>query len=225
MEVNAPYLVCFGDSLTAGYQRIPYTDDQQEDMPYGDFLQKWVATRAQIVVTGVCGEVTGDMVKRFSRDVVIHRPRVTVILGGTNDLGIGVEPVRISKNLETLYRLAMEAGIQPVGVTVPSIRVETEELGMAGLKKSGSEPSIPPWLKAHIVQRIELNRQISKMCRALTIPCVDLFAETAEGPEQLLASRFSSDGLHFNTVGYETFARLVWRHVLEIPFGAMPPES
>ncbi|MDT7044011.1 GDSL-type esterase/lipase family protein [Candidatus Nitronereus thalassa] len=225
MELYDPYLVCFGDSLTAGYQRNPYVDHQEEDTPYGDFLQKWVATRAQIVVTGICGEVTDDMVKRFSRDVVTRRPQVTVILGGTNDLGLGVSPGRISQNLEQLYQLSIEAGIQPVGVTVPSIRVETGEGDPGGLHKSGSKPSIPPWLKFHIDQRLVLNRQIVEMCRALTIPCLDLFSETVEGSDQLLASRYSSDGLHLNTAGYEAFARLVWRHLLAIPFGDILSEG
>ena len=40
---------------------------------------------------------------------------------------------------------------------------------------------------------------------------------------RLIASQFASDGLHFNTAGYEVFARLVWRHLLAKPFGACPP--
>jgi acyl-CoA thioesterase I len=223
MAVRTPYLVCFGDSLTAGYQMGGIT--QVGDTPYGGFLQHWVGNQAEIVVTGICGEVTGDMVTRFSRDVIRHKPHMTIILGGTNDLGLGVPPLEITQNLEQLYSLAMKSGIQPVGVTVPSIRVETGAVGMAALHKKNAEPSIPPWLKAHIDQRLVVNRKITEVCQKLNIKCLDLFSETSEGPDSLLAFRYSSDGLHFNTAGYEAFARLVWCHLLVEPFESSPPIS
>ena len=142
-----------------------------------------------------------------------------MILGGTNDLGSGVSPQHIIENLQLMYRSALDAGIKPVGVTVPSICVDGGELDMG---QKDSERRIPPWLQTHIDQRLVLNQQISEVCGTFNIQCLDLFAETLEGPTQLLASQFASDGLHFNKAGYEVFARLVWRHLLAEPFGACP---
>lgn len=208
---SSPLLVCFGDSLTAGYQVRAETGMPLPDVPYGGFLQEWLGVRGRVSVKGVCGETTSDMMTRFSRDVVDAAPSHTVILGGTNDLGWGVAPSTIITNLERLYTLASTAGIQPVGVTIPSIRAEGYGTG-----------PLPAWLQEHLRDRLELNRLIAERCERHQMPCVDLFQATSENPSSLLAARFSSDGLHLNDAGYLMFARLVWNAVFEDRFGACP---
>ncbi len=208
---SPPLLVCFGDSLTAGYQVQAEMGIPLPDVPYGGFLQEWLGARGRVSVKGICGETTSDMMTRFSRDVIDVGPSHTVILGGTNDLGWNVSPSTIMTNLERFYTSALAAGIQPVGVTVPSIRVE----------RHGGGPLLA-WLQEHLRYRLELNRLIAERCERLHMPCVDLFQGTSETPSSLLAARFSSDGLHLNDVGYLTFARLVWNAVFADRFGACP---
>ena len=210
---SSPILVCFGDSLTAGYQVQAETGIPLPDTPYGGFLQEWLGARGRVSVKGVCGETTSDMATRFSRDVLDAVPSHTVILGGTNDLGWGVVPSTIIANLERFYTLALAAGIQPVGVTIPSLRVEGSGAGV-----------LPAWIQSHIHGRLEVNRLVMERCARHHIPCVDLFQATSEGPSCLLAPRFSSDGLHLNTAGYRALARLVWNEVLANQFGACPAE-
>ncbi len=208
---STPLLVCFGDSLTSGYQVQPETETPLPDTPYGGFLQEWLGIRGRVVIKGICGETTADMARRFSRDVVEMAPSYAVILSGTNDLGWGVAPSTIIMHLERFYTLALGAGIHPVGVTVPSIRVEGHDAG-----------PWPAWLDSHVRARLELNRLIMEQCQQYHVPCVDLFQATSEGPSLFLAARFSSDGLHFNTEGYVMFARLVWNELFADQFGACP---
>lgn len=208
---SSPLLVCFGDSLTAGYRVQAVTGMPLPDVPYGGFLQEWLGARGRVSVKGICGETTSDMMTRFSRDVIDVGPSYTVILGGTNDLGWGVAASTIMTNLERFYTSALAAGIQPVGVTVPSIRVEGH----------GGGP-LPAWLQEHLQYRLELNRLITERCERLHMPCVDLFQGTSETPSFLLAAHFSSDGLHLNDAGYLTFARLVWNTVFADRFGPCP---
>ena len=208
---SSPLLVCFGDSLTAGYQVRAETGMPLPDVPYGGFLQEWLGARGRVSVKGMCGETTSDMMTRFSRDVIDVDPSHTVILGGTNDLGWNVAPSTIMTHLERFYTMALAAGIRPVGVTVPSIRAEGH----------GGGP-LPAWLQEHLQYRWELNRLIAERCERLQMPCVDLFQATAEGPSLLLAARFSSDGLHLNAAGYRTFARLVWNELFAGRFGDCP---
>lgn len=210
-------LVCFGDSLTAGYQVQAETGMPLPDSPYGGFLQEWLGARGKVSVKGICGETTSDMVTRFSRDVLDVVPSYAVILGGTNDLGLGVSPSTIITNLERFYRLALDVNVQPVGVTIPSIRVEGSGAG-----------TLPAWLQSHIQGRLELNRLITERCKRHHVSCVDLFQATLEDSSFLLAARFSSDGLHLNTAGYRTFARLIWNELFADRFGAcpaLPPEA
>lgn len=208
---SPPLLVCFGDSLTAGYHVQAETGMPLPDVPYGGFLQEWLGARGRVFVKGICGETTADMMTRFSRDVIDVGPSHTVILGGTNDLGWNVAPSTILTHLERFYTMALAAGIRPVGVTVPSIRAEGH----------GGGP-LPAWLQEHLQYRLELNRLITERCERLRMPCVDLFQGTSEPPSSLLAARFSSDGLHLNDAGYLAFARLVWNAVFADRFGACP---
>ena len=78
-------IFCFGDSLTAGYQSPTIDSPQIQETPYGRFLQEMLGEMASVTVSGVCGELTGEMAMRFRQDVLDHAPSYVVILGGTND--------------------------------------------------------------------------------------------------------------------------------------------
>ena len=124
MTSPIPLIICFGDSLTAGFQTPTPQHPTGSETPYGDFLQERLGDRAQIQVSGICGELTGEMVLRFRQDVLAHKPAYVVILGGTNDLGWNAQPQEIMRNLVKLYEQALADRITLVPVTVPSIRVE-----------------------------------------------------------------------------------------------------
>lgn len=195
-----PLIICFGDSLTAGYQSSVPDCPEIRETPYGAFLQELMGHRARVAISGVCGELTGDMVKRFRRDVLAHAPASVVILGGANDLGWNVEPADIVRNLLHMYEQAMGAGIRPVAVTVPSIRAEEADEARW-------------WLERHVQQRLVLNRLMADSCRARGMTCLDLFAATAEPGTLQLAERYSNDGLHLTTEGYRKLADLLYQEV------------
>ena len=80
-------IICFGDSLTAGFQSPTSENPHGRPTPYGEWIQEFIGAAGQVRTSGVCGELTGEMVLRFRRDVLAHQPTFVVILGGTNDLG------------------------------------------------------------------------------------------------------------------------------------------
>lgn len=206
---SAPLIICFGDSLTAGFQAPTLDNLAGLETPYGAFLQEYLGTAARVAVSGVCGEVTGEMVLRFRRDVLDHRPAVVVILGGTNDLGWNAQPTAIMRNLVKMYESALAAGVQPVPVTVPSLRLAG---GFGGAEKER-------WLDEHIARRLELNRLIQDYAAARHLPVVDLFTATSEPETGLLAERYSNDGIHLTTDGYRLLAMLLYDRVLAARFG------
>lgn len=214
-----PHLICFGDSLTAGYQSSGLGGEVCTDTPYGEFLQSWLGSRGTVTVSGICGEVTEDMMERFHRDVERQHPEAVVILGGTNDLGSGLQPPLIMKNLQHLYRQAQAAGMQAVGVTVPSICVSEESVMMPTAVSGLVARGIPQWIQSHIESRRSLNGMIQDTCQAMGMACVDLYSGTSEGEDGLLAAAYSNDGLHLSTAGYERFAELVWQVLFETRFG------
>lgn len=215
-----PLILCFGDSLTAGYQSPTMACPQLVETPYGRFLQDRLGERVKVVVSGLCGETTGDMVARFRRDVEPHRPAWVVILGGTNDLGWNAAPPEIMDHLARMYAHALSRGIRPVAVTVPSIR-----LG-GGPDDATSTPTDSAllgearrWLTDHIARRRTLNRLIMGHCAEKEMACVDLFTDTVEPDTGQLAARYSNDGLHLTTEGYERLAVLLYEQVFAAAYG------
>lgn len=192
-------IVCFGDSLTAGFQSPTKDNPTGRLTPYGDWLQELIGTAGQIRVSGVCGELTGEMVLRFRSDVLSHHPYAVVILGGTNDLGWKAAPSEIMSNLVKMYAQTLASAAIPVCVTVPSIRLEGGE----------NSPDARAWLADHLARREQLNGLIQDYATSKRLPCVDLFVATAEPDTGQLAGRYSNDGIHLNTTGYRVFAELV----------------
>ena len=192
-------VICFGDSLTAGFQSPTRENPVGEETPYGHFLQDKLGGAAQVRVSGICGELTGEMVMRFRRDVLDHKPGFVPILGGTNDLGWNASPAEIMRNLVKMYEQTLAAGGMPIPVTVPSIRVE----GSQG-SREGQE-----WVADHLARRSRLNKLIHEYAASKNIACVDLFAATADPDNGQLAAVYSNDGIHLTTDGYRLLAEQV----------------
>ena len=186
-------IICFGDSLTAGFQSATPEYPGGQETPYGRFLQEWLGPSVEIRVSGICGELTSEMAMRFRQDVLQYRPEYAVVLGGTNDLGWRIAPREIFRNLEAMYERAAESGIQVTAVTVPSIR--------------GADAYIP--------ERQELNAVLVGHCTKHSLSLVDLFTATAEPETYRLASEYSNDGLHLTVAGYRLFADLLYQQVLD----------
>lgn len=190
--------VAFGDSLTVGYQSPTIGDESPRPAPYTGFLKERMkkmpdpdaagTPRVKFLNRGVVGELTEDMLDRFNRDVVEVEPDFVIILGGSNDLGWGVEPQSVAGNLAEMYRDAVRHGIRPIACTIPSVL--------------GFDEGIPP--------RLMLNRLIKEYSAEHGQVCVDLFAATCDSSTGRLKEEYSNDGLHLNTKGYETIAEFIF---------------
>ena len=195
-------IVCFGDSLTEGYQSSSGFSGEGFT-PYGRFLQERLGEQGTVWIRGVCGETTQNMKQRFPRDVLALGPHYVVILGGTNDLGCELSPASVVENLAWLYAQAQSHEILPVGVTIPSL---------GGLASGGS--GVSPYAEA-IQARKVVNQALMAHCNIKQIPLVDLFTATCDPQSQELASQYSEDGLHLTTAGYRTLSDLLWYQVFQ----------
>ena len=203
MLIASSHIVCFGDSLTAGFQS-PTTDNPLGiETPYGRFLQELTGPAVRVSVSGICGELTGEMAMRFRSAVLVHQPTHVVILGGTNDLGWNALPADIMRNLLKMYELAAAAGIKPVPVTVPSIRVGDDLRSEDGRR----------WFAQHLDRRCQLNGLILRYAESKRFAAFDLFAATAEPETRQLEAEYSNDGLHLTTAGYRLIAERLYREV------------
>ena len=195
-EPTKKLIIAFGDSLTVGYQSPTEDEELPQPVPYTTFLSKTIEAllrkraagfRVELLNRGIVGELTDDMKDRFGADVLGFRPDAVVILGGSNDLGWGIEPPLVGKNLVGMYDEALKNGIRPVACTVPSVR--------------GYDEGIRP--------RLQLNGLIKRYSGALGVACVDLFTATADS-EGRLRGEYSNDGLHLSPLGYEAMAKTIF---------------
>lgn len=210
-STQPPLILCFGDSLTAGYQTPSPANPHGGETPYGVVLQEYLGGRGRVEISGICGEITGEMVLRFRGAVLDRKPHMVIILGGTNDLGWNADPAEIMRNLVKMYESARAASILPVPVTVPSIRIET----------GTDNPDAAPWLAGNIQRRQQLNRLIADYADRKGVSYFDLFTATAEPDSLMLAEPYSNDGLHLTTHGYRLFGRMLYEQL----FGPAVPGS
>jgi len=206
-------IVCFGDSLTLGYQSPTLRSPLVENIPYGTYVQEYLGDRGLVLVRGVCGETTQDMRLRFQEDVLDHLPQVAIILGGTNDLGVGISLITIMENLSFFYEQAQARGILPVAVTVPSLREDCWQDDEA--EEGASRPGITSAIEQAIALRVILNQSIKDFGGERRFPVVDWFAATCEPKAQVLTSEYSNDGLHLTTAGYRKLAEMILEQVLK----------
>ena len=113
---NRPLVVCFGDSLTAGYG----ADDGKS---YPDFLQKDLDADGyhyRVVNEGVSGNTTKDGVDRLS-DVEAMKAAVVVLEFGGNDGLRGFKVQTTRTNLSHMIEGLQAAGEKVVlaGITLP----------------------------------------------------------------------------------------------------------
>jgi acyl-CoA thioesterase I len=111
-----PRIVCFGDSLTAGYGLDP-------GMSYPDLLQKELdrqGYRYQVVNRGVSGDTTQDGLARLP-SVLAQHPKIVILEFGANDGLRGFPVSRAENNLARMIEDVRKAGAQVVlaGMTLP----------------------------------------------------------------------------------------------------------
>jgi acyl-CoA thioesterase I len=111
-----PLLVCFGDSLTAGYGADP-------GQSYPDYLQAdldAMGYKYRVVNEGISGNTTKDGVERL-KSVVALKPAVVVVEFGGND-GLRGLPIEDSRaNLDRIVATLKASGARVVlaGITLP----------------------------------------------------------------------------------------------------------
>ena len=177
-------VVFMGDSITDAWPR------QQA----GFFPGKTYAGR------GISGQTTPQMLVRFRPDVIALKPRVVVILAGTNDIAGNTGPMtneEIQGNLQSMAELATAAGIKVVFSSItpvsdyhvanPNAAPQTIQRPMARIR------AINDWMKSYAAA----NKHTY----------LDYFAAMTD-ERGLLRTELSGDDLHPNAEGYKIMAPL-----------------
>lgn len=174
----------------AGEQRVVFMGDSITE---GWHLDKFFPGKPYIN-RGISGQTAPQMVLRFRQDVVALKPKVVVILAGTNDIAgnTGLETVeQIEGYLASMTDLAQANGIQ---VVLCSIVPAFDYPWRKGLEPAPKILAINAWAKAWAAQH--------------GFVYVDYHTAMRDERDGLPA-RLSGDGVHPNDAGYAVMAPLV----------------
>jgi acyl-CoA thioesterase-1 len=113
---HRPLIVCFGDSLTAGYGTDPGNS-------YPDFLQADLDARGyhyRVVNEGISGNTTKDAIARLDHILALKPAIVVVELGGNDGLrGLPIADSRANLDKIVATLKASGARVALAGITLP----------------------------------------------------------------------------------------------------------
>lgn len=178
-------VVFMGDSIT----------DSWDDPKYGGFFPG-----KPYINRGISGQTTPQMLIRFRRDVIELRPKVVVILAGTNDIAGNTGPTTleaIEDNLASMAELATAHGIRVVFASV--LPVSDYEL------RDGKQ--IMQTVRRPPEKILALNKWLKEYAATHRHGYLDYFSATVDD-KGFLKDELSDDGLHPNAQGYVVMAPL-----------------
>jgi len=105
-------IICFGDSLTAGY-------GASRGMDYPSQLSEMLAR--PVINAGVSGDTTGQALERLEEDVLSRDPRIVLITLGGNDLRHGILKRVAFANLKKIVEAIQDQGALVIvgGIDIP----------------------------------------------------------------------------------------------------------
>jgi lysophospholipase L1-like esterase len=172
-------VVFFGDSITDGWKI-------EESFPGKPYVNR-----------GIGGQTTSQMLVRFRQDVVNLRPKVVVILAGTNDIAGNSGPIAdkdIEANYSDIAELAKANKIRVIFSSVLPVNSYTERAR--------------EFFAQRPTERIlSLNRWMKDYCESNGLIYLDYFGAVVD-EQGMLKRELADDGLHPNKAGYAIMAPL-----------------
>jgi len=183
---SEPRVVFLGDSITDGWRL-------EESFPGKPYVNR-----------GISGQTTPQMLVRFRQDVIALKPKVVVILAGTNDIAGNTGPIELSDiegNYQSLAELAKLDGIRVVYSSILPVHNYTPESQEFFAQRSPDKIlKLNSWLKAY--------------CAAQGLVYLDYFSALVDDQGRL-KKELAADGLHPNKTGYALMAPLAEKAIRE----------
>lgn len=155
---------------------------------------------------GISGQTTPQMLVRFRSDVIALKPKVVVILAGTNDIAGNTGPMTleaIQDNIRSMAELAIANGIRVVLASVLPISDYNKDLKGNAIVRSSIRP--PEKILA-------LNKWIRNYTVENKLTYLDYFSAAVDD-RGFLKAELANDGLHPNAEGYKLMAPLAERAI------------
>jgi acyl-CoA thioesterase I len=184
-------VVFMGDSITEGWgmKATTTTPDRGEFFPGKPYVNR-----------GISGQTTPQMLVRFRQDVIDLKPRVVVVLAGTNDIAENTGKTtlkEIGNNIASMSELARANGI---AVVLCSVLPASDFPWHPGLEPAPKVKALNAWIKEYAAKS--------------GLVYVDYYSRMVNS-EGGLKAELSPDGVHPNRAGYEIMAPLAEAGIAE----------
>ncbi len=142
---------------------------------------------------GISGQTTPQMLLRFRADVIKLKPRVVIILAGTNDIAGNSGPSTLEMIEDNIISMAQLAKANDIKVILCSVLPVYDYPWKTGLKPAE--------------KIIELNKLIKSYASKSDIIYLDFFSAMVDERNGMKAA-YSKDGVHPNEAGYDVMEPL-----------------
>jgi len=181
-------IVCIGDSLTYGF-------GVKRSKTWINLAKNKLDM--EIINEGVNGDTSGGMVARFNNEVIVQKPDVVFIMGGSNDLIAGADLGVVKANIMAMAHQALGKLIAPIIGIAPKMDLENISEEWA---------SFTDFNKISIEQD-KYSLWIKRFCKTFNIGYIDFYSEI----DKFIQSnneKIHIDGLHLNEKGQEIMAEV-----------------
>jgi lysophospholipase L1-like esterase len=149
---------------------------------------------------GISGQTTPQMLVRFRQDVVALKPKVVVVLAGTNDIAGNTGPSTIEMiedNLASMTEIAKANGIR---VVLSSVLPVYDYAWRPGLEPAPKIIALNKWMKDYAARTGQVY--------------LDYHTPMADARQGMRAD-LSNDGVHPTDAGYRVMAPLAEKAIAE----------
>ncbi|WP_350288652.1 SGNH/GDSL hydrolase family protein [uncultured Croceitalea sp.] len=150
---------------------------------------------------GIGGQTTPQMLLRFRQDVIQLKPKVVLILAGTNDIAGNTGPMTLEEirdNILSMVEIAEANGIFPIVCSVlPAYDYPWR-------------PGLAPNIKIP-----KLNLMLKNMAEEKGVQYLDYFAAMADDRNGL-PSKLTTDEVHLTKEGYEIMEKLAKQSIKKV---------
>lgn len=172
-----------------GENRVVFMGNSITDSWPSEFFEK-----NPYINRGISGQTTPQMLLRFRADVINLKPKVVVILAGTNDIAGNTGPATLQMIADNITSMCELAGANNIKVILCSVL----------------PANIYPWSKgiepADII--IELNRRLKKYAKKNVLIYLDYYSSMVDN-EKGLKAIYANDPVHPNAEGYKLMETLI----------------
>lgn len=172
-------VVFMGNSITQGWKET-----------HPDFFN----TGTGNICRGIGGQTTPQMLLRFRQDVIMLKPKVVVILAGTNDIAGNTGPSTLEMILDNIKSMTELAISNNIRVVLCSVLPANDYYWRPGQEPSTKIPQLNAMIKAYAAEK--------------RVVYLDYFSAMADEKNAMIAE-YTTDGVHCTSAGYDVMEALV----------------